>query len=272
MSAVDPHKYKSTHCLEAGQLYPLVYSRFKDSGSGHGISVQGMLENVHCGWVKEDDASQPIGSLLKRGRSVFCQAEGNSDARRKVDAASEGAASEIQTGRILWWARPAAADDNIVDLGSDSASTAAASPSDPGDSGSSDAGMSANSVPLELGGALDSIAESNRAGSFAHFAPFSDCRFRDPEIRIDGIGRIPVPLTEEYAQKLIGACRQAPFGKGSETFVDESVRKTWEMDPTAFSFGCEGWVDGVYSDVRHEVKEVVSGYRWVLTFNLVHKH
>lgn len=231
-----------------------MYSRFKDPGSGHGISLQGMLENVHCGWVKEDDASQPIGSLLQRGRSVFCQAEGKSDARRKVDAASGGAASEIQTGRILWWARPADADDNIVDLGSDSASTAAASPSDPGGSSSSDAGMSAGSVPLELGGALDSIAESNQAGSFAHFAPFSDYRFRDPEIRVDGIGRIPVPLTEEYAQKLIGACRQAPFGKGSETFVDESVRKIWEMDPTAFSFGCEGWVDGVVGRVVEDAK------------------
>lgn len=123
MSAVDPHKYKSTYCLEAGQLYRLVHSRFKDSWPGQGISVQGTLENVNCGWVKEDDASQPIGSLLQRGRSVFCQVEGKSDAQRKVDAESGGAASECSnplknTQETRASVKRKAAESKIVDLAS----------------------------------------------------------------------------------------------------------------------------------------------------------
>ena len=50
-------------------------------------------------------------------------------------------------------------------------------------------------------------------------------------LSIDGIRRIAFPLIEHQAKQIIDVCHQAPFGKGSETVVDESVRKTWELTP-----------------------------------------
>lgn len=41
------------------------------------------------------------------------------------------------------------------------------------------------------------------AGTFAHSAPISDEVFKDPQIHVDGIGRIPVPLTVEHAEKIV---------------------------------------------------------------------
>ena len=39
-----------------------------------------------------------------------------------------------------------------------------------------------------------------------------------------------MPLSEEDAHSLILASHKAPFGKGTETVIDESVRKTWQID------------------------------------------
>ncbi|KAK5662548.1 hypothetical protein OQA88_8460 [Cercophora sp. LCS_1] len=45
-----------------------------------------------------------------------------------------------------------------------------------------------------------------------------------------GMGWIKFPLQEDAARQLIEKARQSPYGKGSETFVDTSVRNTWELD------------------------------------------
>lgn len=77
------------------------------------------------------------------------------------------------------------------------------------------------SVKTELFEALQNI---KAPGSFAGFQPFStappDC------IWVNDVGHIPMPLTEDKAQEIIAKCIQAPFGKGSETIVDTSVRNT----------------------------------------------
>ncbi|KAF2096312.1 hypothetical protein NA57DRAFT_42075, partial [Rhizodiscina lignyota] len=186
----------------------------------------------------------------------------------------------------------------------------------------------------------------------------------DPQIHVPGIGPLQSPLAENQALELIDQCHQAPFGKGSETIVDVSVRRTWEMNPDEFEIQNPAWTERVipsivenackkmgissarvdaelykmllyekgamfkahqdtekcagmfgtlvvclsssygggtvrashagktkylpewssrespyfvcwyyrYSDVKHEVKEVTSGYRWVLTYNLLNKN
>lgn len=45
-----------------------------------------------------------------------------------------------------------------------------------------------------------------------------------------------MPLNKGYATKLIEKARQAPYGKGTETLVDTSVRNTWELDASQFTF------------------------------------
>ncbi|RYP55025.1 hypothetical protein DL768_000341 [Monosporascus sp. mg162] len=128
----------------------------------------------------------------------------------------------------------------------------------------------------------------------------------DPDIFVEGVGPISLPLSEVQAKKLITKSHQAPFGKGSETIVDTSVRNTWEIDPEQFQIRSPQWkgfLDNVlrkvarglgisspisaelykmllyekgamfkahteYSDVSHEVLPLKAGYRFVLTYNL----
>ncbi|RYP90606.1 hypothetical protein DL770_003273 [Monosporascus sp. CRB-9-2] len=63
----------------------------------------------------------------------------------------------------------------------------------------------------------------------------------DPDIFVEGVGPISLPLSEVQAKKLITKSHQAPFGKGSETIVDTSVRNTWEINPEQFQIRSPQW-------------------------------
>lgn len=74
--------------------------------------------------------------------------------------------------------------------------------------------------------ALDAIRP---AGSFAAFRRLRLTSINS--ILVHDVGNIAgFPLQEAAARQLIEKARQAPYGKGSETFVDTSVRNTWELD------------------------------------------
>lgn len=51
-----------------------------------------------------------------------------------------------------------------------------------------------------------------------------------PAIHVDGVGRIAYPLSAEQSRTIVGAATQAPFGMGTETLVDLSVRRTWQVE------------------------------------------
>ncbi|ETS04714.1 hypothetical protein M419DRAFT_73614 [Trichoderma reesei RUT C-30] len=66
--------------------------------------------------------------------------------------------------------------------------------------------------------------------------------FASPGLRIAGSEAvIPLPLTDRDAETIQGACREAPFGRGDQTLVDKSVRKTWELDATQFECTNPSW-------------------------------
>ncbi|QDU24250.1 2OG-Fe(II) oxygenase [Urbifossiella limnaea] len=71
----------------------------------------------------------------------------------------------------------------------------------------------------------------------------------DPGLVVEGIGPVPVPLRRGAAKALIAACHVAPFGKGTETLVDERVRKTFELDPQKFRLGDE-WTSAIAAATR----------------------
>jgi hypothetical protein len=72
--------------------------------------------------------------------------------------------------------------------------------------------------------ALDAIKHQ---GSFAGFGTLRATDFADRlGLYVEGLGNVGVPLQDEQARPLIAQCRQAPFGKGSETIVDTPVRNT----------------------------------------------
>ncbi|KAL8754030.1 MAG: hypothetical protein Q9199_004627 [Rusavskia elegans] len=72
------------------------------------------------------------------------------------------------------------------------------------------------------------ISEVHASGSFAAFGTIDS--FVNPGIFIDPIGIVRLLLSEDDAQALAQTSHKAPFGKGNETLVDESVRKTWQID------------------------------------------
>jgi hypothetical protein len=57
-------------------------------------------------------------------------------------------------------------------------------------------------------------------------------------------------LTKTQARELIRLCRQAPFGKGTETVVDTSVRRSWTLDPDQFRLTNPKWDDLVATIVE----------------------
>ena len=62
------------------------------------------------------------------------------------------------------------------------------------------------------------------------FANGSDSDVACPNLSVQGLGNIALPLTAEGVAALRGAAELAPFGHGAETKVDEKVRQAWQID------------------------------------------
>src|SRR5690348_5854758 len=71
----------------------------------------------------------------------------------------------------------------------------------------------------------------------------------DPGLEVDGLGAIKLPLKPAMAKKLIAQGRIAPYGKGTQTLVDTTVRKTHELDPQQFHLSPE-WDAAVAAAAR----------------------
>ncbi|XXG93892.1 hypothetical protein Hte_000141 [Hypoxylon texense] len=90
-------------------------------------------------------------------------------------------------------------------------------------------------------------------GDFASLQAIQRC---DPEIFVEDVGQIHLPLSEAQARQLIEKSHQAPFGKGSDTIIDTSVRKTWELNPSQFELRGASWqseLDAILSIVRDQL-------------------
>ncbi|KAF5659957.1 hypothetical protein FHETE_9239 [Fusarium heterosporum] len=87
---------------------------------------------------------------------------------------------------------------------------------------------------------LKAIESIRAPGAFA-FNAVLDKLPPDLGISVNGVGRIPLPLNESHARRIISKAHRAPYGKGSDTIVDTTVRNTWEIDPTQFAITWSGW-------------------------------
>jgi hypothetical protein len=86
---------------------------------------------------------------------------------------------------------------------------------------------------------MDCLSQVDCARSFATFAIYP--RAANPGITIAGIGKVGLPLSERDAQAIIKISHRAPFGKGSHTIVDTTVRKTWELNVGQFKLENPSW-------------------------------
>ncbi len=77
-----------------------------------------------------------------------------------------------------------------------------------------------------------------RGGASYHEGALGPEPFR---IEIRGLGPLTFPLNPIQNRVLMSYGIAAPFGKGHETIVDESVRKTWEIDAADLVLKDKGW-------------------------------
>lgn len=73
------------------------------------------------------------------------------------------------------------------------------------------------------------------------FISLNTTEFKFPGLEVNGVGEIAYPINQAQAKALIQVAQKAPFGKGSETIVDKSVRSAWEIDGKALTFNGRGW-------------------------------
>ncbi len=77
-----------------------------------------------------------------------------------------------------------------------------------------------------------------------------------PGLKVDRLGVLSLPFGKTQARKLIKQCRQAPYGKGTETLVDTDVRQSWELDPDKFQLTNPEWeelVEDIVANVQREL-------------------
>ena len=95
---------------------------------------------------------------------------------------------------------------------------------------------------------LECIENLETGENFASFGKLTG--FVDPELFVPGVGPVALPLIEEKARALIQQCHQAPFGKGEQTIVDTSVRKTWELNEDQFEIQNPRWEDYIAQTLK----------------------
>ena len=62
-----------------------------------------------------------------------------------------------------------------------------------------------------------------------------------PNLEVEGVGRISLPLLPVQAEQLVAVAERAPYGRGEETLIDTDVRRTWQIGPEHIRLGGREW-------------------------------
>ncbi len=62
-----------------------------------------------------------------------------------------------------------------------------------------------------------------------------------PRITVENIGDLSFPIHDVLIYALIDEAEQAPFGKGTETITDTSVRNCWQIDSSCVRISGSSW-------------------------------
>lgn len=63
-----------------------------------------------------------------------------------------------------------------------------------------------------------------------------------PNLEVDGVGRIALPLLPVQAEQLIAIAARAPYGRGEETLIDTDVRRTWQIASDDVRLSGNSWM------------------------------
>lgn len=100
---------------------------------------------------------------------------------------------------------------------------------------------------------LDALSQMDRPGEVC---TWGDRPLTMPGLEVSGLGAVRLPLGTTQARKLIKLARQAPYGKGTETVVDTSVRRVWELDPGQFQLTNPKW-DHLVAAILRDVQQAL---------------
>ena len=74
--------------------------------------------------------------------------------------------------------------------------------------------------------------------------------FLFPGLQIRGVDEIGFPINAPQIKEMLKAAHQAPFGKGSKTVLDKTVRSAWEIDADQIKFTNKGWGEFIESIIE----------------------
>ncbi len=66
-----------------------------------------------------------------------------------------------------------------------------------------------------------------------------------PRVAVQGVGELSFPVLPTQIEALIDAAERAPFGKGTRTLVDTSVRDCWQIDARRVRLLGKAWPDSL---------------------------
>lgn len=75
-----------------------------------------------------------------------------------------------------------------------------------------------------------------------------------PGLEINGLDELSFPINKIQVESLIKIAHKAPFGKGSETILDNTIRSAWEINADQIRFSNPKWQD-LLSSILKETKQ-----------------
>lgn len=100
------------------------------------------------------------------------------------------------------------------------------------------------------------IAGLKEIGGSGGFVASGEADFVPPGLEVEGFGEIALPLVPLQAQALLKFATAAPYGKGSKTITDPSVRSAWEIDGSQLRFHNPAWgtaLDGLLKAIKEQM-------------------
>jgi hypothetical protein len=76
-----------------------------------------------------------------------------------------------------------------------------------------------------------------------------------PRVEIEGVGVLSFPLPEAQIRHVLAQATRAPYGRGEETILDPTVRKTWQLTTDQVRIGGKSWE----TSFQHILEQVIEG-------------
>jgi hypothetical protein len=117
-----------------------------------------------------------------------------------------------------------------------------------------------STIEIEYGADSEFAALAQVLGKVSRPGSFYSYGSREiplPTMNVRGVGRVPFPVPVSVAEAMVReSAEMAPFGRGEETVLDESVRKVWQIPPNLFTLSGHGWkqaLDDLIEQVRDDL-------------------